>query len=133
MLTNPPNIPSPPSLKPGAVSARAARALRFWAGAVLLFTIGCTSFGEWVDNGFKVGPNYRKPPAPVANEWIDSKSQGVNVAVKDLSGWWASFNDPVLNALVDQAYRQNLTVRSAGTRILAARAQRNIAAGTVFP
>ena len=43
------------------------------------------------------------------------------------------FNDPKLNALIEQAYTQNLDVRTAGTRILAARATRNIAAGNLFP
>jgi NodT family efflux transporter outer membrane factor (OMF) lipoprotein len=94
---------------------------------------GCTSLGDYVRNGFKVGPNYEKPAAPVANEWIDSKSTGVNVATKDLADWWTEFKDPKLNALVAEAYQQNLTLRSAGTRILAARAQRNIAAGNLFP
>jgi NodT family efflux transporter outer membrane factor (OMF) lipoprotein len=94
---------------------------------------GCTSFRDYVHNGFKVGPNYQKPPSPVADEWIDSKAKGVNVATKDLSDWWTVFNDPVLNDLIDEAYRQNLDVRTAGTRILAARAQRNIAVGNLFP
>src|SRR4051812_43137195 len=101
-------------------------------GFLLFAAIGCTSVSEYVQNGFKVGPNYKKPPAPVADEWIDSKSQGVNVATKDLKEWWLVFNDPVLNSLIDQAYRQNLDVRTAGTRILAARATRNIAVGTLF-
>jgi NodT family efflux transporter outer membrane factor (OMF) lipoprotein len=94
---------------------------------------GCTSLGEYIQNGFKVGPNYQKPPAPVASEWIDSKAKGVNVATTDLRGWWKAFNDPKLDALIQQAYQQNLTLRSAGTRILAARAQRNIAVGNLFP
>src|SRR5579862_2490858 len=102
-------------------------------GAFLLISTGCTSFTDYVNNGFKVGPNYRKPPAPVADDWIDSKSKGVNVATQDLRGWWRAFNDPKLDALIEEAYRQNLTLRSAGTRILAARAQRNIAVGNLFP
>jgi NodT family efflux transporter outer membrane factor (OMF) lipoprotein len=100
---------------------------------LLLSGSGCTSFGDWVNNGFKVGPNYLKPPAPVANDWIDSKSRGVNTAAADLQTWWSVFNDPKLNSLIEQAYGQNLDVRTAGTRILAARAQRNIAAGNLFP
>src|SRR5260221_8922674 len=33
---------------------------------------GCTtSLREWCHNGFKVGPNYATPPAPVAPQWID--------------------------------------------------------------
>jgi NodT family efflux transporter outer membrane factor (OMF) lipoprotein len=100
---------------------------------ILIVSSGCTSFEEWVHNGFKVGPNYEKPPAPVASEWIDSQSKGVNVACADLSGWWTAFNDPTLNALIEEAYQQNLTLRSAGTRILASRAQRNIALGYLLP
>jgi NodT family efflux transporter outer membrane factor (OMF) lipoprotein len=108
--------------------------LTYIAASILLISAsGCTSLSEYVQNGFKVGPNYRKPPAPVASEWIDSRSKGVNVATVDLREWWRSFNDPKLDALVAQAYQQNLTLRSAGTRILAARAQRGIAVGNLFP
>ena len=32
---------------------------------------GCTSTRQWWHNGFKVGPNYGRPPAPVADQWID--------------------------------------------------------------
>jgi NodT family efflux transporter outer membrane factor (OMF) lipoprotein len=89
---------------------------------------------EYIRNGFKVGPNYKKPPAPVASEWIDSKAKGISLATEDLAGWWKKvFNDPVLDGLIQEAYQQNLTLRSAGTRILAARARRNIAAGNLFP
>ncbi len=114
----------------GPVQRAARRAL-----TVALFALvgGCTSLGEYVSNGFKVGPNYQKPPAPVANEWIDGKSKGVNTAIADLESWWTVFNDPTLNALIEQAYDQNLDLRTAGTRILAARATRNIAAGNLFP
>jgi len=108
-------------------------ALSVLSGCLLLGATGCTSLSEYVSNGFKVGPNYQKPQAPVADDWIDSKSKGVNIATKDLNEWWSVFNDPELNSLINNAYRQNLDVRTAGTRILAARAQRNIAAGNLFP
>lgn len=110
---------------------------RGWLLAGVLLSVlasGCTGAREWIDNGFKVGPNYKKPPAPLASEWIDAKAkEGVNTASADLSRWWTQFNDPTLNSLIEQAYRQNLDVRTAGTRILAARATRNIAAGNLFP
>src|SRR5436189_1389128 len=106
-------------------SAQAARWGRRLLVLVALILVGgssgCTSIREYVHNGFKVGPNYKKPPAPVADEWIDAKSTGINVAVKDLSQWWNVFDDPALNKLVEEAYLQNLDVRTAGTRILAAR------------
>src|SRR5689334_16813070 len=81
---------------------RISRAIRPWAlVACVMLTIcsGCTSIGDYVRNGFKVGPNYQKPPAPVASEWIDSKSKGVSTAAADLRDWWRAFNDPKLNDL----------------------------------
>ena len=55
------------------------------------------------------------------------------VALGGLTRWWAVFDDPVLNALVCDAYRQNLTLREAGFRVLQARAQLGIARGELFP
>jgi outer membrane protein TolC len=49
------------------------------------------------------------------------------------AAWWQTFRDPVLDSLICTAYRQNLTLRDAGFRILEARAQRGIAAGELFP
>jgi NodT family efflux transporter outer membrane factor (OMF) lipoprotein len=133
MFANSTGIPAPAIVRSRSGSLGGWRVLVLLAGTILLFSSGCTSFPEWVHNGFKVGPNYHKPPAPVANEWIDSKASGVNVATQDLRCWWSAFNDPKLNGLIEQAYQQNLTLRSAGLRILGARAERNIAVGNLLP
>jgi NodT family efflux transporter outer membrane factor (OMF) lipoprotein len=94
---------------------------------------GCITTGplDYVRNGFKVGPNYCKPPAPVADEWIEAADP--KVENRHLQEWWAVFNDPALNSLIDTAYGQNLTLRVAGARILEARAQQAITAGSIFP
>jgi NodT family efflux transporter outer membrane factor (OMF) lipoprotein len=94
---------------------------------------GCTPLTEYVQNGFKVGPNYRKPDAAVASNWIDASDKRVRTDSDDLSKWWTVFNDPVLNDLVCNAYHQNLTLREAGYRVLQARAQLGIAIGEIFP
>jgi NodT family efflux transporter outer membrane factor (OMF) lipoprotein len=88
---------------------------------------------EYVHNGFKVGPNYRRPPAPVAPNWIDAADPRVRTESDDLSKWWTVFNDPVLDDLVCSAYLQNLTLREAGFRVLEARAQLGIAVGNIVP
>ncbi len=93
----------------------------------------CTPMGEYIQNGFKVGPNYCKPPAPVADHWIDSADKRLRKESDDLSHWWQVFNDPILNSLVCFAYRQNLTLREAGFRVLQARAELGIATGYFFP
>ncbi len=94
---------------------------------------GCTPWPEYVHNGFKVGPNYKTPPAAVAPQWIDAADQRVRSETGDLSKWWTVFNDPVLNDLVCDAYHQNLTLRQAGFRVLEARAQLGVAIGSFFP
>jgi NodT family efflux transporter outer membrane factor (OMF) lipoprotein len=88
---------------------------------------------EYVHNGFKVGPNYRKPPAPVAKDWIDAEDRRVRKETDDLSKWWTVFNDPVLDSLICDAYRQNLSLRVAGMRVLEARAQLSIDVGNLLP
>jgi NodT family efflux transporter outer membrane factor (OMF) lipoprotein len=108
---------------------RLARAAIF----VACLCSGCTSVRDYVRNGFKVGPEYCTPPAPVADHWIDADDQRLRSETADLSNWWAVFNDPALNNLMVDAYQQNLTLREAGFRVLAARAQYGIAVGQFFP
>jgi NodT family efflux transporter outer membrane factor (OMF) lipoprotein len=96
---------------------------------------GCvaSNLRQWVDNGFKVGPNYSRPPAPVAAEWIysqDPRAQGPPPRDDD---WWEVFQDPVLNSLIGLAYQENPNLRSVGTRVIQARAQQAIAVGNMFP
>src|SRR5262245_37183742 len=100
---------------------------------VPLLSCGCTSLREYVHNGFKVGPNYGRPPAAVANDWIDASDERVRKESDDLSKWWTVFKDPTLDSLICFAYQQNLTLREAGFRVLEARAQFLIDVGNLFP
>ncbi len=105
-----------------------------WLLAVLLSACsGCVSFHEYVHNGFKVGTNYQKPPAPVAEHWIDKDDVRVRSQSEDLTHWWTVFRDPVLDRLIADAYRQNLTLRQAAFRVLQARAQFAVTVGGFFP
>jgi len=99
----------------------------------LLFNSGCifTGPGQWLRNGLKVGPNYGRPPAPVAAEWIQANDPSVQNA--HLEDWWQVFRDPTLDGLIVTAYEQNPTLRIAGTRVLQARAGQAIAVGNIFP
>jgi NodT family efflux transporter outer membrane factor (OMF) lipoprotein len=108
------------------------------AACLLLAVSGCTTAPhsnliDWAHNGFKVGPNFCPPSAPVASSWIDSSDGRVRVDPAQDCAWWTVFNDSTLNGLVETAYKQNLDLRAAGARILQSRAQRNIAIGNLFP
>lgn len=100
---------------------------------VMVCCVGCTNWREYWCNGFKVGPNYGRPEAKTAENWIDAGNPNINDAAPNDAAWWETLNDPVLSTLVHAAYRQNLTLRVAGMRIMEARAQRNIAVGNIFP
>jgi NodT family efflux transporter outer membrane factor (OMF) lipoprotein len=80
-----------------------------------------------------VGPEYCRPPVPVADVWIDQNDQRLSDAPPDDAQWWTVFGDPVLNELVLAAYEQNLPIREAGLRVMQARAVRAIVAGELFP
>lgn len=94
---------------------------------------GCTPLKNWAHNGFKVGPNYFRPAAPVADDWIDSYDQHISTDLPNDPLWWRVFDDPVMTRLVQNAYEQNLTLRSAGMRVVQARRLRAITAGEWFP
>ena len=106
--------------------------------AVLASISGCTRFGgsslmDWWRNGFKVGPNYARPAAIIADDWIEAENQHVKTdQVQDVY-WWTRLEDPDLDQLVEIASQQNLTLQSTGMRILEARAIRGVSVGMLFP
>lgn len=98
--------------------------LMLLTGLVLMFLIGGCAM---------VGPDFVKPEAAVEKEWIETGDPRVKTEKVDVSQWWMAFNDPVLDALIDKAYQQNLTLQIAGIRILEARARLGIAVGGLYP
>lgn len=92
-----------------------------WAVVMSLGLTGC----------FKLGPDFVAPEAKIAPQWQE-QSQAV-FQTGDFKEWWKVFNDPVLNRLIDSAYRQNLSVQAAAIRIMEGRARLGIAKGQIFP
>src|SRR5438105_1687528 len=74
---------------PGVLGQALARLIAYATGCLVLVAsqCGCTPLTEYIHNGFKVGPNYQKPPAPVAPTWIDAADQRVRTECDDLSKW----------------------------------------------
>lgn len=112
---------------------RACQALTLLGILLIGATAGCrTAPLEYVKNGFKVGPNYQAPAAPVESAWIDDQKELV-YHQEPYWNWWELFQDNYLNMLVRDAHQQNLTLREAGFRIQEARARRAVAHGELFP
>ena len=92
------------------------------AGALLLPIAACT-----------VGPDFTAPIAPLAGKFRDVDNRSVKSGPLEYQHWWEGFHDPTLNRLIQIAYNQNLTLLSAGTRVLQARAVLGIAIGVSYP
>lgn len=96
-------------------------------GAFLLSTLvasGCTM----------LGPDYQEPDAPVETDWLEKGDPRIgSEAPVDRQWWQTAFQDPVLDQLVDTALQQNLTLRSAGLRVLQSQQQLAIAIGNQYP
>ncbi|MCL6416142.1 efflux transporter outer membrane subunit [Aestuariirhabdus sp. Z084] len=85
---------------------------------------GCTS----------VGPDYKEPTAEVASQWSDSDNDLVaDQAALDPQWWNNAFKDQDLDRLVNAALGQNLSLRSAGLRVLQSQQQLAIAIGNQYP
>jgi NodT family efflux transporter outer membrane factor (OMF) lipoprotein len=102
---------------------------RLSAGAVL--------GGLLVSSGCMVGPNYKRPPAPVPQAFKEGPPDGWKEAQPNdtaLKGkWWEIYNDPKLNALEEQVNISNQNVLVAEAQYRAARAEVQIARAGLFP
>jgi len=110
-------------LNPGRISIKLTKPTLFGMIALAIVFSGCTL----------VGPDYVKPTAPEAKEWLESADPKIESEEADFSDWWTVFKDPVVNDLIEAAYQQNLTLQIAGLRIYEARAQLGIAFGFQYP
>lgn len=81
----------------------------------------------------KVGPDFVRPEASLNQNWIELGDDRIDNQTAHYRDWWQLFDDPVLNCIVDTAYRQNPSLQIAGARVLEARAQLGIAVGQLFP
>jgi NodT family efflux transporter outer membrane factor (OMF) lipoprotein len=95
---------------------------RILAGALLLPIAACT-----------IGPDFTAPIAPLADKFRGVDNRSVKSGPSEYERWWEGFRDPTLNRLIQIAYNQNLTLLSAGTRVLQARAVLGIAVGISYP
>lgn len=83
-----------------------------------------------------VGPDFSRPDVPWLGTWSGGSLQ--TSATKtgqpaQTDAWWSNFNDAVLDNLVAEAQRLNPGARTAGLRIMEARAQLGIAGSALYP
>ncbi len=83
--------------------------------------------------GCMVGPDYRKPDGTQELTISTTKHSGVQLENKDLSRWWAVFNDPLLTSLIKKAETGNLDLKIALARMREARAIIGVVDSGLYP
>lgn len=109
--------------------------LRTWAPAALA--------GMFLLAGCAVGPNYKRPEAPLPESWKELEGaspellrQWKPAEPKDEAKrgrWWEVFGDPDLDALEEQVSISNLNVAQAEAQLRSARAAVRAARADFFP
>ena len=97
---------------------------RLLVATMLLALSACTT----------LGPDYIEPEVEVELDWLESQDEVLSSDKPSDTQWWQSaFDDPTLDQLVTIALSENLTLRSAGLRVLQAQENLRIASGSQFP
>lgn len=76
---------------------------------------------------------YAPPKLSTPAGWTSAQAADSTEEVADLGRWWTGFHDPVLDRLIQRALTDNLDLRIASQRLLAARANREAVAAARAP
>jgi len=68
--------------------------------------------------GCAVGPDFAPPLARWPTAGLEWRNKSLQTGPEEYRDWWRVFHDPILDLLIDIAYSQNLTLLSAGTKVL---------------
>lgn len=82
--------------------------------------------------GCAIGPNYQ-PPRQTSAATFHSAQETLFSAAAPEANWWANFRDPVLDALIADALKQNHSLRIAQASLAEARAARRHALWAFAP
>jgi NodT family efflux transporter outer membrane factor (OMF) lipoprotein len=91
------------------------------AGAALFALAGCA-----------VGPNYRAPQTAGPSGFV-AATPAIAAPAAPPTQWWRLYNDPALDALVQDALTHNTDLRAAAANLAQARALLNQARAGLFP
>jgi len=98
------------------------------------FPVLCLFLSLIVSGCINLGPDYQRPQVEVESDWLETGEALVsNDSATDPKWWTFAFQDLELDQLVEIALQQNLSLRSAGLRVLQSQQQLAIAIGNQFP
>ncbi|MBF0481808.1 MAG: efflux transporter outer membrane subunit [Desulfovibrionaceae bacterium] len=81
----------------------------------------------------RLGPDFTTPGVSLPAGWTEADVAATRPDSPPPAQWWTLFDDPALTALVAKAVEGNIPLKTAGLRVLEARAQLGIAVGNLYP
>ena len=81
--------------------------------------------------GCVMGPDYNRPSMDLPEKYPSQPGNATPAAAPGT--WWTTFNDPVLNRVVDEALKNNLDLVVAAARVTEAQAQLGLAISDQLP
>lgn len=101
--------------------------------ALVTLKLATPALGLLLLSGCTVGPDHVAPEARGPEQWPEALENGIAAGAPDMRRWWARFEDPTLDSLVDRALAGNLDLREAAARVRESRALRGVTASDQFP
>jgi len=86
-----------------------------------------------VSSCITVGPDYKNPALHSPAHWAELKENSQPAVALEQAAWWKSFNDPLLDRLIDEAVKTNFDIRQAQARIVQSRAEAVQAGAPLWP
>ena len=85
--------------------------------------------------GCAVGPDYKRPNVelPAAYAAAPQGATTASTTAKEATSWWTTYNDPVLNRIVDDALKNNQDIVAAAARVAEAQALLGLAYSDQLP
>jgi NodT family efflux transporter outer membrane factor (OMF) lipoprotein len=85
--------------------------------------------------GCTVGPDFRNPRLDLPAQFIERPATPAEIALTDaqLTRWWTSFDDPILDRLVDEAIAGSINLQVARQNLIQAREERIETAAGALP
>ncbi len=108
-----------------------------WRGIdVKQSSILCTAFIVCIAGCSLTRTHYTRPPLDTPKQWQQVKQATTDSEAGSITAgghWWRRFQDPSLNALVEEALRRNADLAAATIRVRQAQLQAQLAKNQLFP
>ena len=97
----------------------------------LFMALGVAPFIPLILTACALGPDYQRPPADMPESYLAAPA-GAPVPSKT-EMWWKRFNDPVLDAVMDEALKNNFDLKTAAARVTESQAQLGLVVSDQVP